>query len=107
VLTTPTERAQILRDFERSGLAIPDFAARLGMPSRTLEGWLSKVRIAARKASAGASYNKRLDIQVFDPNRVTAVGFELRLRDSLIVQVPAGFDGAELRRLLATLESPC
>jgi len=106
-MSTPTERAQILRDLERSGMAIPDFAAQLGMPFRTLEGWLSKARRAACGTSTDASIKKRLDIQVFDPNRVTATGFELRLRNGLIVQVPAGFDDAELRRLLAALESPC
>jgi hypothetical protein len=77
------------------------------MPFRTLEGWLSKARRAARDTSPDAVLKKRLDIQVFDPNRVTATGFELRLRNGQILQVPAGFDDAELRRLLAALEPSC
>jgi hypothetical protein len=77
------------------------------MPFRTLEGWLSKARRAARDTSPDADLKKRLDIQVFDPNRVTATGFELRLRNGQILQVPAGFDDAELRRLLAALEPSC
>ena len=74
-------------------------------------------RKKTRAAGAKRSPRKRtreprsaplLPVRVVQPSVHTAMsaGFEVLLRSGVVVRVPAGFDGGDLRRLVTTLETP-
>lgn len=48
---TAQQRAQILEQYERSGLSVPDFAAQHGLCPQTLYGWRHQHRNATAQAA--------------------------------------------------------
>lgn len=105
------------------GVSLEVLAKRLGVKRKTLTWWkwevkrrdrakrqATRARRSAKKAPAKKPQKTQLlPVKVASsadvPSR-PALGFEVLLRSDVAVRVPIGFDAVELRRLVATLDSP-
>ena len=88
----------LIRAQEKSGLTVREFAARQGVAAGTLFWWRSRLR--SRQGS------QLVAVEVVDQEpKAVAVGgmFELGIDDHLTLRISAGFDAAELRRLVQAL----
>ncbi len=95
-----------VRQWRRSGLSIRDFCAEHDIEEGNFYAW--RRTIAQRDQEARG---RRTRPAVFVPVRVTATAalaqaaaLEVVLGQGRLVRVPAGFDVATLRQLLAVLE---
>lgn len=102
------EASRLVVEFEQSGLKRKDFCAAHGLSMHTLDAW-------RRRASQAVSVEKIVPVELVDScdagrGRMSS-GMErhgqLRvvLTSGLRIEVEPGFDGAELRRLIAALEA--
>lgn len=109
---------RLLRRWRRSGRSVRAFCAEHDVSEASFFAW--RRMIAERdqqrgqrdkpNARASAEPAAKDDQPVFVPLRVIATAaFEVMLQGGRVVRVPAGFDGASLRQLLAILEEerPC
>jgi hypothetical protein len=87
----------------KSGLSIPRFAARAGISAWVLYQWRRRMSPAARLGDAPAP--RLVEVAVVPTNPANADRLSVHLRSGHKVDVSAGFDGAELRRLIGVLES--
>ena len=87
-----------------SGLSVADYAARIGVSVPTLYQWRRRLQSRTRE---GREHTKLVEVTVAGPAAVTgAGGMIVRVRDGRrSIEVPRGFDGSDLRRLVAVLES--
>jgi hypothetical protein len=95
------ERAvrEVLARWGASELSQAAFCRREGIASVTLSRWLAEFGSASRRRSGAAGFVEALV-------RVGARGgFEVLLPSGVRVQVPAGFDGDDLTRLLGVLSA--
>lgn len=112
-----------LRQWRRSGLSVRVFCAEHGLAEPSFYAWRrivaerdqesACVRAKPERDSVRRAAPANDDAPAFVPLRVvpTAAGmaFEVVLGQGRVVRVPAGFDPAALRQLLAVLEEapPC
>jgi len=104
---------RLLRRWRGSGRTVRSFCAEHGLAEPAFYSW--RRTIAARDQEAAP--RRRLKpggrpaAPAFVPVRVSAsaAALEVVLGDSRVVRVPAGFDAATLRQLLAVLDEapPC
>jgi hypothetical protein len=98
------EAERLVSEFERSGLRRKEFCAARGLCVHTLDAWRRRV------AQSGAQ-EKIVPVEIVEA-RVAATGserttgsqFRIVLADGFRIEVEAGFDAAELRRLIAALD---
>jgi hypothetical protein len=85
----------IIAEYERSGLTQRDFAASRGVALATLGGWL-------RRARRGHF----LEVRAEGAAKATALGghYAVELSAGIRVEIPRGFESAELGALLAELK---
>lgn len=82
---------------QRSGSSVREFAAARGISAVTFYWWRRRLR--QREGDLVA-------VQVVDRAMKPAghgSGFELRIGDAMTLQIPPGFDEAELRRVVQVL----
>ncbi len=89
------EIAGIIGEYERSGLTQRDFAATWGVPPATLTGWL-------RRARRGRFIEVRADGG--ESSAAMGGGFVVDLAPGIRIEVPTGFEPAELGALLLELK---
>ena len=92
------EIQEVLAAFEASGLSQAAFARSRGVSPTSLNNWIRRWRRPGETATA------LVPVHVV-PGGPSTPPFEVRLGNRRIVRVPSGFDAAELRRLLAAVES--
>ncbi len=91
---------------ERSGLSIRAFAEREGLKAGSLSFWKWKVgrKSGRRGAVPEAEPVRFIELRAEAAAQPTAQPFEVELRSGRRVRVTAGFDAAELARLVVVLE---
>jgi hypothetical protein len=85
----------------RSGLSGAEFASRVGVKEATLRHWKWQLARGVLNSAPAAEF-----IEVppaLTTSLVSAGVFELALADGRQLRIPAAFDAASLRRLLAVL----
>lgn len=83
------EKRQLLAEWEASGLSKAAFAKQRGVSPNSLHRW--------HKALKTPAFVEVLTAPAAAP------AFVLRVREAVQLEVPAGFDAAELRRLVDAL----
>ncbi len=96
---TRAEWTKLVEESRASDLTQKAFAQQKGLSPTTLSWWASRLRREAQEQSALVA----VDV-VEDAARCT-VDFRVELASGRTVLVPAAFDAAALRRLVAALES--
>jgi transposase-like protein len=84
---------------ERSGLSLAHFAAREGLEVHRLYRWSRRLGVSDNGPAAFVEVSPAFATAAPRESR-----FEVVLRSGQVVRVPAAFDGAALRRLVAALE---
>jgi transposase-like protein len=99
------ERAvrEVLARWDGSELSKAAFCRREGIASVSLTRWL-------REFGSGSGRRRRprsafVEVRPAEVRRV--MGFEVALPSGVTLRVPAGFDGADLSRLLLALRATC
>lgn len=86
-----------------SGLSVADYAERIGVSVPTLYQWRRRLESPTASDAAGA---KLVEVTVTRPAASGCDGMVVRVCDGRrSIEVPSGFDGDDLRRLVAVLES--
>jgi hypothetical protein len=97
--------AKRVRRLEQSGLSVRRFAAREGLKAGSLSFWKWKlVQGQDRKGLVSARSVEFLELRAESERPTAAQPFEVELRSGRRVRVGAGFDAAELARLVVVLE---
>ena len=103
------EAARLVSEFERSGLRRKEFCAAHGLSMHTLDAW-------RRRIAGSGSDEKIVPVEIVEDRR-SGMGsehaesvlrngqFRVVLAHGLRIEVDPGFDAAELRRLIAALDS--
>lgn len=95
--------ASILEEQARSGQSVREFAARAGISAWSLYEWRRRL---SRTANGRDQHTPRLvEVAVVQQERGQVGRLRVRLRSGHRVDVPAGFNDAELRRLILVLEA--
>lgn len=117
--TRQLEWQRVLAEHERSGLSVAEFARRHGISPGSLGWWRYITRRRAvepsdRKARARVgrrAHEGFVEVRVEREQGIEVDvmrgGFEVVVPGGCVVRVPAHFEAAALRRLLATLGAPC
>ena len=117
---TRAEADRVVAEFERSGMERREFCAAHGLSVHTLDAWrrrsakirangamipveLVEGRAAATAAMRGAA--RRYSVQQAHDTRDSHGAFRVQLAGGRRIEVDAGFDAAELKRLIAALEA--
>lgn len=110
---------QVLGQWRRSRQTVRDFCLERGLAEPSFYAWRRTIaerdqQVAGRNGRAGVGRHQRyseadsLDKPMFIPVHVapatTAQPLEVVVGQGRIIRVPAGFDAATLRQLLAVLE---
>jgi len=99
--------AEVLADQASSGLSVAEYADEIGVTASTLYHW--RRRLAEDESdSHGRRPYGLVEVAIEDDRRAgksEAAQLVVRLDSGRSIEVPAGFDGVELRRLVAVLES--
>lgn len=101
------EMRSVLRELERSGLGVTEFARQRGISPGTLGWWRHVLRQRGRGEAREAPDERGFVEVVVDGGAAATSTFEVVLRSGSTVRVPSDFDAAALRRLIATLEAAC
>jgi transposase-like protein len=103
------EADRLVSEFEQSGLRRKEFCAAHGLSVHTLDAWRKRI------AESG-SQEKIVPVEIVE-DRAAGAGsmqagnmarngqFRVVLADGVRIEVDPGFDAAELRRLVAALDS--
>lgn len=96
--------AEALEVQAASGLSVAEFAGRIGVSTPTFYAW--RRRLGSSPPREVPAQLVELTVTRSPTAAAAAVGMVVRLCSGRrSIDVPAGFDDAELRRLVATLES--
>jgi transposase-like protein len=99
----------LIREQERSGLAVAEFARRRGVSAATLYWWRSQ--LSRRDGSRRGRRPKLVAVEVVGSKEIDPSGgdrgFELELAGGRRLRVPARFDAEALSRLIAAVERAC
>jgi len=87
----------------RSGLSVTDFAARAGVSAWTLYEWRRRLSRAADQHEAPPP--RLVEVAVVQETPGASSRLSVHLRNGHRVDVPSGFDTADLHRLIGVLES--
>ena len=93
------EMRRLFARWERSGLALSEFARREGLVAVTLYWWRRRLRAPEIAAPPAVSFTEVSSVAGTTAGR----GFEVVLDGGTTVRVPERFDAAWLRMLLETL----
>jgi len=94
------EWSRLVAEWRASGLSQPAFAREKGLAPTTLSWWACRLKREARSEPRLVA----VDVAAEEP----PAPFRVELSGGRTVVVPAGFDAASLRRLVAALEErPC
>ena len=93
-------RRQLLEDLDESGMSVAGFARGREISAWTIYSWRRQER--ERKHEDGSAEFIRVRVA---PKREGPTPLEVELSDGVRVNVRAGFDEGELRRLLGVLAS--
>ena len=97
----------LIREQERSGLAVSEFARRRRISVATLYWWRSQLSRRDRRGPV----SKLVAVEVVGSREVDSSsgdrGFELELAGGRRLHVPARFDAEALSRLIAAVERVC
>ena len=96
---TRAEWTRLVEEAQASELTQKAFAQQRGLSPTTLSWWTSRLRREARERSALVA------VDVVDDAPACAVDLRVELAGGRTVVVPAAFDAAALRRLVAALEA--
>jgi hypothetical protein len=100
--------AKRVKRLERSGLSIRTFAEREGLKAGSLSFWKWKLGRDRgqnqRGVAAQAEPVQLIELRTETAARPATEPFEVELRSGRRVRVTAGFDAAELARLVVVLE---
>ena len=103
------EAERLVSEFEQSGLRRKEFCAAHGLSMHTLDAW-------RRRIAGSGSDEKIVPVEIVEDRR-SGMGsehaesvlrngqFRVVLAHGLRIEVDSGFDAAELRRLIAALDS--
>ena len=97
---SPTQRAELLRRSQHSGLSQQGFAAQAGIGLSTLQSWLRRARTAAAQRAAFVELPNPLPV-------AAAPAYRLRWADGLVLELGRGFAAEELAGLLQVVEGRC
>jgi hypothetical protein len=103
------EAARLVSEFDQSGLRRKEFCAALGLSVHTLDAW-------RRRIADSGSEEKIVPVDIVEDRRASVGSkqagseertgqFRVVLAHGLRIEVEPGFDAAELRRLIAALDS--
>jgi len=92
-----------------SGLSQKAFCQQRGLNLATFTWWKDRVRWMLTRSRPGPKVRPKVRFrEVPSPtHRPPAVPYEVLLPTGRTIRVPAGFDPADLRRLVAVLEAAC
>jgi hypothetical protein len=86
-----------------SGLSVTDYAEQIGVPAVTLYQWRRRLDSATRD---GQDHARLVEVTVTRPAASNSDGMVVRVCEGRrSIEVPRGFAGDDLRRLVAVLES--
>lgn len=97
--------------WRRSGQTAKAYARSIGVNAGTLAYWAWRLdhaeqrNLSSKRRPAAITGAPPAMIEVVKTGGSTADGFEILLRGGHRVQVPVGFDSAELKRLIGVLEA--
>jgi transposase len=100
-MATRAEWSEQVRKWERSGLALAEFARRQGVNPKLLGWWRWKLQLTTRTGTAPAPEPRFLPVHVVAPTPPVTAPIEIALPDGRVVRVPPGFDPTTLERVLA------
>lgn len=104
---TDDERREYLNELEASGLSVAAFARGTGLSPFTVYGWRRRLQ----RSEAVSPLGDFFEVEVTQDAERAAVVCGSYVAEVVIadvaLRVPAGFDGAELARLLDVLRSRC
>lgn len=95
--------ASILEEQARTGQSMTEFAARTGISAWTLYQWRRRLYGASGRHDLPAP--RLVEVAVVQKELSRSRHLRVRLPSGHRIDVPAGSDDAELRRLLGVLES--
>lgn len=111
---------RVLAQWERSGLALTEFARRHGLAASTLTWWRRVFRDAeAQRAATGDGEPRRgryagrpprgregafSEVRLAAPALLAPAGWEIVLRSGHVLRVPPAIDVVALRAVVAVLE---
>ena len=102
---------QVVARWQRSGLGVRDFCEQEQLAEPSFYSWRRELtrrdQVGGRKRSRPKELAPRfVPVRVVPPTLPTAAPLEVVLGNGRVVRVPAEFDAALLRQLLAVLEAP-
>lgn len=104
-----TDARAALAVHRASGLSLAGFARRHGLTVQRLRWW--RQRLPAPASATAPAAPQWLPVQLLpEPARGPAAPLEVVVRGGSVIRVPADFDPAVLRRVVAVLETappPC
>jgi hypothetical protein len=97
---------RLVSEFERSGLGRKEFSAAHGLSVHTLDAWRRRIAGSREEIVPVEIVEERgVPMGAMQAGSTDPIGpFRIVLGNGLRVEVEAGFDAAELRRLLAALD---
>jgi transposase len=99
-MASRAEWAERVARWEASGLSAGAFAARERLAAKSLVWWRWKLRASPSPASSPLDFLPVRVVSTAAARSVTAGPIEVVLPNGRIVRVPAGFDEADLERVL-------
>jgi transposase-like protein len=97
----------LIREQERSGLTVADFAHRRGVSPATLYWWRSQISRRVRRGRTPKIVAVEVVGAVDGEASRSDRGFELELSHGRRLHVPTRFDAEALSRLIVAVERAC
>lgn len=98
--------AEVLADQASSGLSVAEYANEIGVTASTLYHWRRRLTGQGEGDDRAPRPFGLVEVGIqVERALATAESLVVRLEGGRRIEVPGGFDGAELRRLVTVLES--
>lgn len=101
--TTESRWQSLIREQERSGLTVGEFAGRRGLAASTVYWWRSRLR---RKVAAAMPSLVPVEVVDAGTDR-SAARIEVQVGAGIVVRVPPGVHEADLQAVLRALGHQC